>query len=135
MRDYKTYFGNKNKLLVDSLSQFSKGFTIYSKSITEDEQKESGFNYLLYTNGDVSTSEEDTTNYTVLQNVEVMYVSVDQENLDADIFELIQLLNQSGLIFNGAVREVLRIENQDLYADVITFSCQRLIKLGCCNGR
>lgn len=65
------------------------------------------------------------------QTVNVYYVSLNQEDLKEA--EIIQSLNSIKLHFKRATYDRLQIEGTNNFVDVVTFICQRKLRVSC-NG-
>lgn len=120
-----------NQLLASKLATFDEAYQVFADSLSEDEFKAAGMKYFIYANGDYSTPEDSSDEYSMSQEVDVIWVSENREFVDGDILDIAALIKGAALKITAIQKEHRQLENQDRFIDIATFTCSRLIKVGC----
>lgn len=109
-----------NESIVNELEKF--GLPVFYGGISEKEIK--NYNFFYYREESLEGNQKILT-----QTVNIYYVSMNQEDLKE--IEIINALKSIKLNFVRAVYDRLQVEGTNDFVDVVTFICNRKMKVNC----
>lgn len=129
---------NKGTLYLINKLQEAINVPIFQDMASEsdmDEIEASNGAYFVFTTGGFQIPESEKAFY-IFQDIEVFFTSVNRENLDFDMIDVIKSVtkpNQTGLFtFRGSDKYTEQVGETEAYVDTVQFTFRRVIKLGDC---